>query len=1346
MVGQLVWPTVALFIIGFQLYRFRESGRSKFASLGLVFWAGALLILSCISIFERWVSGNELSIVAILTGFIAIILVIGSWVTTGIGYFETLRAENRRRGLNLAVWSTILNLGVFVVIGLVIVSRSGGVDSGRGDRAFGQAFYAEVPDLNFAVEIEEPGWIKIPHEKVNPALSLFVRNNRKQTGLMVIAEPLGMEMDDLSIFEAMIEGGAKGAMQNVKFSDFSDEVVAGRAVRQAKASAMLGIKKIEYVYHLFFENGVLYQVIVASEGPEGIEEGSAEVDELVGSFRILNDRFIPGLDDGDLVSSVEVPAYGISIPLNELGWIGGADFLEDSPHWVGGAGNLAGSVLGVMAIRDLLENESLEVIAFSFFHAMDWDLDTLDHELIRDVRLGELPALKYRFLSEIDGSIYQCELVVARSGSSGIGVIGSWLESENGTSVIKALESVVVDLDILELGSERGALSEDVEADMLNAAGLAHYNNSRYGKAMVYFKLAYEKDPEMRVALHNVAQAATYMGEHDAAIDFIESRIDAEKDSLEVRIAFVQLLANDSRWDDAVSLALPIYSEGYVNDDLLLTLINGLIEMDDYDHAIELSKAAAEATPGLKRETWVVSVLRLSGDLESAELLLNELMEKNGPDALVLEEQANLLIARGEFENALDLIDLWVEEHGESYDAYDVKITAQVELNWLGDAKQTVSLALEAFPGDENFLESQRWLLAQVGEDDLNLINDPIEPVELLPQVAELMKLAVNREGRDQWDQADAVYDYRVTSFAFNFGQPLRRTDRSRVTLQQRSAMEDFSTLEFEFDRSYETFYVNYIRVLDADGEMVWEHKRDSFYVSENSDETLATDSVSVYAPVGSLSVGSVLEWEATWESDESSFPFREILFASGKPRKERIVSVSGDIEQVSFESTAVDSIEMKSKESLAWHLSDADGFIWENGMPELSSFIPTLRLSAAGETWESLVNDYYAKIVDKLLPDEKIQQLAVSEGLSGETPIETVKRVVGMAQDRVVYKALEFGSRGIIPMDARTTWENSYGDCKDQTVLLIQMLEGAGIEAFPFLISTDSAFVSEMPSLDQFNHMILYIPALGEQPFVDVVDTHFDTGYGPPAGLGGRFGVRIDPDGGEILRVPDYPHSIEEPVALVEVTVEKHEESPDTLVFSEKLSLNGYYAIWTRREFIDLGPDHYEWEVKDLVSRYLPDEATIKTGNISNLNDLSKPFELSIDYEMPLSESENLDFRPAWEQYYFDHEPSSRRTKPYEIYYPFSLRSSVLVQDPNLELGFAESLESRRSLNSEVVELQFETATEETELAQSGAFGKNSFSLGWPSLVLSSDQYQRFYDDIDAAEKLGVRSIHWKK
>ncbi len=130
---------------------------------------------------------------------------------------------------------------------------------------------------------------------------------------------------------------------------------------------------------------------------------------------------------------------------------------------------------------------------------------------------------------------------------------------------------------------------------------------------------------------------------------------------------------------------------------------------------------------------------------------------------------------------------------------------------------------------------------------------------------------------------------------------------------------------------------------------------------------------------------------------------------------------------------------------------------------------------------------------------------------------------IARFVQTNLTYKAIEFGRRARIPKKPSDIIQNKYGDCKDHAVLLQQMLVAVGVPARLALVNLHSPIQTNQPSLDQFDHMIVYVPGDADAQFLDCTSKGADVAETIPAGLAGQEALILDPSEPRFVAIPQY-------------------------------------------------------------------------------------------------------------------------------------------------------------------------------------------------------------------------------
>ncbi|MGC4066205.1 MAG: DUF3857 domain-containing protein [Polyangiaceae bacterium] len=92
--------------------------------------------------------------------------------------------------------------------------------------------------------------------------------------------------------------------------------------------------------------------------------------------------------------------------------------------------------------------------------------------------------------------------------------------------------------------------------------------------------------------------------------------------------------------------------------------------------------------------------------------------------------------------------------------------------------------------------------------------------------------------------------------------------------------------------------------------------------------------------------------------------------------------------------------------------------------------------------SWRELAREYHRRIADRIGgAPTGIDLGKVVAGLN--TTEAKINRLLSFVHDRVRYVGMEFGEASIVPTAPKETLRRGYGDCKDQSVLLVEIARG---------------------------------------------------------------------------------------------------------------------------------------------------------------------------------------------------------------------------------------------------------------------------------------------------------------
>jgi len=155
-------------------------------------------------------------------------------------------------------------------------------------------------------------------------------------------------------------------------------------------------------------------------------------------------------------------------------------------------------------------------------------------------------------------------------------------------------------------------------------------------------------------------------------------------------------------------------------------------------------------------------------------------------------------------------------------------------------------------------------------------------------------------------------------------------------------------------------------------------------------------------------------------------------------------------------------------------------------------------------------------------LPESARRKVAQIKQVN-KTQKDQLQAIVNWLTKDIRYVSVSFGLSSHQPHAVTETLQNSYGDCKDQSLLLLALCHEAGIPAALVLVNAyGNGFDEANPAVEMFNHCIVEVTADGECYYLDPAAGEQTLGHISSAYSGSRA-LRIDGARGTVVKLPPY-------------------------------------------------------------------------------------------------------------------------------------------------------------------------------------------------------------------------------
>lgn len=549
-----------------------------------------------------------------------------------------------------------------------------------------------------------------------------------------------------------------------------------------------------------------------------------------------------------------------------------------------------------------------------------------------------------------------------------------------------------------------------------------------------------------------------------------------------------------------------------------------LAELDRLDDALAVARAARSRFPSEREfaswEAWCLAGLGQTQAARAAYEALLATQEVGADDDR--RGYAEVLMDLGQTDAALAQCQRAIADQVASSDTWLLKATLEEEARRYQAALASLEQAARLSPQDEEIRRRRDALRADLGKGGHAAARTPLVAA---PVPAGLLPPAPPPEPAPPG--AGARYLERVLAIRFEPGRALIETERARVELLDAQGVNAFATWRVPFDPDREDVWVERLRVLDGHGAVVGEGEPDSYYVVADSSTWEASSARVLCAPVPDLAPGRVLEVVTTRavRSAPGRFGFLRRVLAAEFPVLQGGLVLTGQLAALAWVPSP-DVTVHEGHGAIGFLARDLPAWRWEPAQPEGGCWLPRVELGDAGVGWDEVGADYLSDLVEPLTPAPEVAPL-VEETLRGvEGHAARVTALYERVRRELTYQAILFGLRAWVPRPTAQVLESRWGDCKEHSLLLWQLLRAAGIEAHLALVSATAPVQPRLAAQDQFDHMIVCVPdpAGGPPRFLDATDEDSPPDLPVPAGLGGRQALVLDPAGARLVQIAPFP------------------------------------------------------------------------------------------------------------------------------------------------------------------------------------------------------------------------------
>lgn len=1185
----------------------------------------------------------------------------------GVSSLIEIRAARPRqlKGTKHAVWTLIISTVTLGLMGYGAYSAIAKREEVPENLAAQQAQPEEVlRDEHLNYTFRQPGkpWVKLEAKKMNPSATLFFSRTQPSVHFQLIAEAAGEvgvdSLDSESLADVALTN-LKSAMDDVELQSREPHRIGGVDGLRLQTRVRKGALEMTFMYGLVARNGYAWQLVVW--GPiAGTETVKKEAEDLFARFGVADPARVSKASASAQRFTHRSEEYGYSVELDGSLWERSDRIPKYMPASDFGA---EGEEQALMVVPVWLfgEEPSFDALAHGLLQTMGIDYPD---ESLRDpqpLSVGELTGRGFSFeRAGNKGRIFEYRLRVLQGKGFGYLLAGWWVKDNPalGSQVKAALDAFTFAPPAAAPRSVApGKAAASRHASVLNDIGLHYYSAEEYATSAPYFRRAFEAEPGNPVYLSNAAGALADAEQYAEGLALLETHAKPFRGEPRLEAWRALLLARGGHLEQGLRAYAALFPKKFTHEGHLVRYTTLLEEHGRLAQAIQVVQQYRKRADSEEVTLLHADLLRRKASPAKAAAVLSQRLKKKGFEPAVAESLVETWLEARKPKLALQAVEDLKRRGEKSASLLVLQARAEYALKRYRPAKASLEAALEMDPADANAKRFLQHVSGVLGEGENSALKNPIAEVELPAEYAAPRTPAAPPKGHS------AIYLQRSRAISFLRGKELRTTDVRIVKVLDASAVERFSTFEFELDPLAEEIFVNRVVVRDGAGQVVSRGKTEDYYLSDQASADKGTQDRTLVVPVSGLKPGHTVEVAITRRDLHApeALPFLEYLFTAGGLVRRNTLFVSGDVDAIRWKASP--GLEpQRTDKGLAFVVEDAPAARYEPLQPSPQEILPRVSLAASEGSWETEAAGYVKQLAPFVAPAAEMKAIATKETAGLEDDTERAAALARWVQKSLTYRAILFGTRARIPHTVEEIVRNRYGDCKDHSLLLHQLLGAAGVPSRLALVRTGGPLDSELPSLDQFDHMIVYLPSVGGGTFVDATDKTAGLVADAPYGLGGHEALVLD---GQTSRLVKIPHQRE-----AKISSERQVRlSGSDLNVKERLTLTGGPAAMFRQYLNDIEPA----ERNAALEGSMGDgglNVKLTTFSAAELDEPARPLTLTFEYVV------RAQFQPAggglvgqlpsiWERSFLTAREAERRESPFELQSPLAFDSVTRFEVP---------------------------------------------------------------------------------
>lgn len=470
-------------------------------------------------------------------------------------------------------------------------------------------------------------------------------------------------------------------------------------------------------------------------------------------------------------------------------------------------------------------------------------------------------------------------------------------------------------------------------------------------------------------------------------------------------------------------------------------------------------------------------------------------------------------------------------------------------------------------------------------------------------------------------DNADALVLLKDVRVEVDKNYSTKIVSKRRIMIRSDRGEKMYSVIHIPFYSALESVDVNLAHTIKANGDIVEVKEMQMFSPFEDYPGYRASQILGIAMP--SVEKGSIIEYEIeTTSSMSQALPsfWSEFSFNQLDPvLNSKYVVVCPDNFSLKISESKVDcrpkisNEESKKTKIYTWEKNNIQAIKLEKNMPSPREILSSISVYTSS-SWEEVAMWWDALSKDKTVFNSAIDSKAKELTKDCSNGLDKIKQIFSFVQSEVRYIQVRFGASPYQPVSAMETFKNKYGDCKDQTTLLISMLRSVGVKdvCYGLVRTKDEGPINKMAANpSEFNHVIAVVKVNGKEIFLDPTAKSLEFGI-TPFSLQGTEALVINSGAGYFVGIPVSRADDNQIYSVISLNIH------DDLKIDGELEIQYTgQSEWLARSYLEsMNPDQRNDYMRAILNEVYPG-ANLKEYLIKHEKNLGKHLEYDMQFSL---------------------------------------------------------------------------------------------------------------------------------